>query len=121
MARQRGVHPSTRLLGESSQSTRGCATVCQSAALRSPTTLPPLTMAAATAAFVTGTGNMQRTRLVMTQPWRSGLIAYVRLWVREGARVSLQLWGRRRCTPPARPARPKWQSCCGRVKMKGTL
>ena len=52
-------------------------------------------MAAATAAFVTGTGNMQRTRLVMPQPWRSGLIAYVRLWVREGARVSLQLWVRR--------------------------
>ena len=60
-------------------------------------------MAAATAAFVTGTGNMQRTRLVMTQPWRSGLIAYVRLWVREGARVSLQLWVRRRL--PAREAR----------------
>ena len=63
--------------------------------------------------------HMQRARLVMTRPWPSGLIVHVRLCVREGARVSLQLWGR--CTPPARPARPKWQSCCGRVKMKGTL
>ena len=60
-------------------------------------------MAAATAAFVTGTRNMQRARLVMTRPWPSGLIVHVRLCVREGARVSLQLWGR--CTPPPREAR----------------